>query len=76
MLIYVCLYIDIELNVCFGDYIHVIYGKMYELNCSYDIHHICDMILTCNDASHYICTGTLHFMGVSAWLKSNTTFGN
>ena len=60
MLIYVCLYIDIELNVCFGDYMHVIklsiiYGKMYELNFPYGIHHLCDMTLTCNGASHCMC---------------------
>ena len=81
MLTFVCLYIDIKLNVCFGDYMHVIllsmiHGKMYELNCPYGIHHICDKTLTCNGASHCICTGTSHFMGVSAWLKSNTTFGD
>ena len=31
-----------------------------------------DMILTCNDTLHCICTGTLHFMGVGAWLGLNT----
>ena len=51
----------------------MIHGKMYELNCPHGIHHICDMTLTCNGASHCICTGTSHFMSVSAWLKSNTT---
>ena len=44
--------------------------KMYELNCPYGIHYICDMALTCNGASHCICKGTSHFMGVSAWLES------
>ena len=43
---------------------------MYDLNCPYDIHYICDMTLTCNDASHCICTGVSYFMGVSAWLES------
>ena len=51
----------------------MMHSKLYELNCPYDIHHICDMTLTCNGASHCICTGTSHFMGVGAWLKSNTT---
>ena len=51
----------------------MIQGKMYELNCPYGIHHICDMTLTCNGASHCICMGKLHLIGVSAWLKSNTT---
>ena len=49
------------------------HGKMYELNCPYDIHYICGMTLICNGASHCICTGTSHFMSVSAGLKSNTT---
>ena len=51
----------------------MMHGKMYELNYPYGIHHICDMTLKCNGASHCICTRTSHFMGVSAWLKSNTT---
>ena len=51
----------------------MIHGEMYKLNCPYDIHHICDMTLTCNVASHCICMRTSHFIGVSAWLKSNTT---
>ena len=51
----------------------MMHGKMYELNCPYGIHHICAMTLTCNGASHCICTGTSHFMSVSAWLKSNIT---
>ena len=78
MLVYVCLYIDIEMNVFFGDCMHVIqlsmiHGKMYGLYYAYGIHYICGMKLTCNGASHCICTGKSHFMGVSAWLKSNTT---
>ena len=49
----------------------MMHGKMYELNYPYGLHDICDMTLTCNGASHCICMGTP--MGVSAWLKSNTT---
>ena len=48
----------------------MIHGKVYDLYCPYDIHYICDMALTCNGASHCICMGTSHFMGVSAWLES------
>ena len=48
----------------------MIHGKVYGLYCSYGIHYICDMALTCNGASHCICTGTSHFMGMSAWLES------
>ena len=48
----------------------MIYGEMYDLNCPYDIHYICGMTLTCNDASHCICTRASHFMGVNAWLES------
>ena len=48
----------------------MIHDKVYGLYCSYGIHYICDMPLTCNGASHCICTGTSHFMGVSAWLGS------
>ena len=48
----------------------MIHGKVYSLYCPYDIHYICDMAFTCNGASHCICMGTLHFMGVSAWLES------
>ena len=50
----------------------MIHGKVYGLYCPYDIHHICDMALTltCNGSSHCICTGTSHFIGVSAWLES------
>ena len=33
----------------------MIHDKMYELNCPFGIHHICDMTLTCNGASHCIC---------------------
>ena len=44
----------------------MIHDKVYGLYCPYVIHYICDMALTYNGASHYICTGTSHFMGVSA----------
>ena len=37
--------------------------KMYGLYCPYDIHYICGMTLTCNDASHCICMGTLLMHG-------------
>ena len=50
--------------------------EMCDLNCPYDIHYICDMTLTCNDALHCIRTRTSHFMGVCAWLRSNTTIGD
>ena len=50
--------------------------ELYGLKCSYGIHYICDMALTCNGALHCICKGTSHFMGVSALLRSNTTFGD
>ena len=40
----------------------MLHGKMHELNYPYGIHHICDMTLTCNGASHCICTGTSHLM--------------
>ena len=48
----------------------ILHGKVYCLYCPYDIHYICDMELTCNGVSHCICTGTSHFMGVSARLES------
>ena len=48
----------------------MINGKVYGLYCPYGIHYISDMALTCNGASHCICVGTLHFMGMSAWLES------
>ena len=48
----------------------MIHGKVYGLYCPYGIHYICNMALTCNGASHCICNGTSHFMGVSAWLES------
>ena len=48
--------------------------EMYDLSCLCGIHYICDMTLTCNRALHCICIRASHFMGVSAWLKSNTTF--
>ena len=48
----------------------MIHGKVYGLYYPYDIQYICDMALTCKGASHCICTGNSHFMGVSAWLES------
>ena len=48
----------------------MIHDKVYGLYYPYDIHYICDITLTYNGASHCICTGTSHFMGVSAWLES------
>ena len=52
----------------------MIHDKVYDLYCSYDIHYICDMTLICNCASHCICTGTSHFMGVRVWLESTPHF--
>ena len=54
----------------------MIHDKLCNLSCPSGIHYISDMILTYNGALHYICTGTSHFMGVSAWLKSNTTISD
>ena len=54
----------------------MIHNEMCDLSCPYDIHYICDMPLTCNGALHCICSGTSHSLGVSAWLKANTTFGD
>ena len=54
----------------------MIHDEMYDLSCPYDIHYICDMTLTCNGALHCIGKETSHFMSVSAWLKSNATFGD
>ena len=51
-------------------------GKLYGLYCPYDIHYMWDMTLTCNDTMHCICMGTSHFMGVGAWLGSNTKIGD
>ena len=34
------------------------------------------MALTCNGMLHCIYTGTSHFMGVGAWLGSNTEIDN
>ena len=48
----------------------MIHERVYGLYCPYGINHIRDMTLTCNRASHFICTGILHFIGVSAWLES------
>ena len=47
-------------------------GKLYGLYYPYDIHYMWDMTLTCNGTLHIICTVTSHFMGVGAWLGSNT----
>ena len=54
----------------------MMHDELHELKCPYGIHYICDMALTCNGALHCICTGTSHFMGVSALLRLNTTFGD
>ena len=54
----------------------MIHDEKCDLSRPCGIHYICDMTLTRNGALHCICTGTSHFMGVSAWLKSNTTFGD
>ena len=54
----------------------MIQGKLYGLYCPYGIHYMWDMALTCNDILHCICTGTSHFMGVGAWLGSNTAIGD
>ena len=35
-----------------------------------------DMTLTCNGTLHCICMRTLHFMGMGAWLGSNTEIGD
>ena len=35
-----------------------------------------DMTLKCNGTLHCICMGTSHFMGVGAWLGSNTAIGD
>ena len=54
----------------------MIQGKLYGLYCPYDIHYMWDMTLTCNDTLHCICMRTSHFMGVGAWLGSNTIIGD
>ena len=51
-------------------------GKLYSLYCPYDIHYMWDIALTCNGTLNCICTGTSHFMGVGAWLESNTEIGD
>ena len=53
-----------------------IHGKLYGLYYPYDIHYMWDMALTYNGTLHCICTGTSHFMGVGAWLGSNTRIGD
>ena len=32
--------------------------------------------ISCNGTLHYICMGTSYFMGVGAWLGSNTEIGD
>ena len=54
----------------------MIEGKLYGLYGSYDIHYMWDMALTCNGTLHCIMQGTSHFMGVDAWLESNTIIGD
>ena len=54
----------------------MVHDELYELECPYGIHYICDMALTSNGALHCICIGTSHFMGVNALLKSNATYGD
>ena len=54
----------------------MMHDELYELKCPYGIHYIFDMALTCKGALHCICMGTSNFMGVSALLRSNTTFGD
>ena len=54
----------------------MIYGKLYGLYCPYGIHYMWDMTLTYNDTLHCICMGTSQFMGVGAWLVSNTEIGD
>ena len=51
-------------------------GKLYGLYCPYDIHYMWNMALTCNGTLHIICMVTSHFMGVGAWLGSNTEIGD
>ena len=46
--------------------------KMSELNCPYDIHHICGMTLTCNGASHCICIGNIAFHGCECMIEIKT----
>ena len=53
-----------------------IQSKLYGLYCPYDIHYMWDMASTCNGTLHCICTRTSHFMGVGAWLGSNTEIGD
>ena len=46
------------------------HGIVYGLCFPYDSHYICDMTLTCDSASHCLCTVTSHSMDVSVWLES------
>ena len=54
----------------------MIHDEIYDSNYPRDIHYICDMTLTCNDALHCIHTGTSHFMGVSVRLRSKPQLVN
>ena len=54
----------------------MIQGKFYGLYGSYGIRYMWDMTLTCNGTLHCIMLGTSHFIGVGAWLESNTTIGD
>ena len=53
-----------------------IQGKLYGLYCPYGIHYMRDMALIGNGTLHCICIGTSHFIGVGAWLGSNTQIGD
>ena len=53
-----------------------IQGKLYGLYCPYGIHYMLDMALTCNDTLHCICTRRSQFIGMGAWLGSNTEIGD
>ena len=54
----------------------MIQGKFYGLYGSYEIHYMWDMELTSNGTLHCIMQGTSHFMGLGAWLESNTKIGD
>ena len=54
----------------------MIQGKLYGLYGSYYIHYMWAMALTCNDTLHCSMNGNITFMGVGAWLESNTTIGD
>ena len=50
----------------------MMHGEMHELNCSYGIHCICGMTLTCNGASHFIFTGNIAFHGCECMVGKST----